>query len=77
MLAWLEPAKVAVSPLFESRVPFQAWLTFLHINFLAHPGQVNSIKATQLEYARALLARERGQLFFSYKHSLTFTRLGE
>ena len=38
-LARLEPAKVAVSPFFESRVPFQAWPTFFHINVLAHPAR--------------------------------------
>ena len=38
-LARLDPAKVAVSPFFDSRVPFQSWPTFIHVNILAQPAR--------------------------------------
>ena len=38
-LARLDPAKVAVSPFFDSRAPFQSWPTFIHVNILAHPAR--------------------------------------
>ena len=38
-LARQDPAKVAVSPFFDSRAPFQSSPTFIHVNILAQPAR--------------------------------------